>query len=150
MKMTIPLFCSILMLSDPWQHQKSCLQNSRDYQVDWTKTSHWKLYSIPSKHAFGFSFDTLPNFKSRPLDQNSMQIFLGSVTALAADRIPVWMGYYVTSCQLPDGRGIKVEISQYGGFFYDEKEHRYYEISLEVRKDWLAFFDSNMNALQSQ
>ena len=65
--------------------------------------------------------------------------FLKNVTKLPEGKNPVWMGAYVSSCQLADGSHIKIEISQYGSFFYLERDSRYYQLRDEVRDSWLPY-----------
>jgi len=116
--------------------------------IDWEKTKDWRLYYVRSKEAFTYSLDTLKTFKFISLRQDSMTFFLKTATQIPEEKNPVWMGAYVTSCQLEDGTSIKIEISQYGGFFYVERERRYYELAEDVRGNWLSFFTSKWLQLE--
>ena len=58
------------------------------------------------------------------------------------------MGYYVASCRLPNDTLIKVEISQYGGFFYAEKEKKYYQLTDGLKDSWLAYLTAKWRALE--
>ena len=116
--------------------------------IDWKKTKDWRLYYVRSKEAFTYSLDTLKAFKFISLPQDSMISFLKAVTQIPEEKNPVWMGAYVATCQLEDGTSIKIEISQYGGFFYVEKERRYYELAEDVRNNWLSFFTSKWLQLE--
>jgi hypothetical protein len=110
--------------------------------IDWQSTKHWKLYNIKSKDAFRYPLDTLHVFKSILLDQDSMMHFLKQVTELPQGQNPLWMGAYVASCQLPNGDSVKMEISQYGSFFYEEKERRYFQLSEDIGDHWPAYWTS--------
>ncbi|MBN8856712.1 MAG: hypothetical protein BGO55_25545 [Sphingobacteriales bacterium 50-39] len=116
--------------------------------IDWQGTKNWKLYNIRSRDAFTFPLDTLTAFKSVPLDQDSMMLFLENVTQIPEGNNPVWMGAYVATCQLTNGCYIKMEFSQYGSFFYVENERRYYQLSDDVRDIWLPFLTSKWLQVQ--
>jgi hypothetical protein len=105
----------------------------------WNKATDWKIYNIYNQRAFDYPIDTLSNFPSYRLKTDSMQDLLSAVVLVKKEIEPVWMGYYIASCRLPDGTLRKIEISNYGGFFYDEKEKLYYQLPLERRKDWLNY-----------
>lgn len=107
--------------------------------IIWADTKGWRLYKVPPKGAFAYSIDTLQLFKYTNLNQDSMKNFLREVSEIPAERRPVWMGYYVSTCQLPDGSLLKIEISQYGRFFYAEKDRKYYQLKEEVGLDWLSY-----------
>jgi hypothetical protein len=52
------------------------------------------------------------------------------------------MGGYIATCKL-DGSLRKVELSNYGGFFYDEKTKVYYQIPAAKSEDWLSYIQQN-------
>jgi hypothetical protein len=116
--------------------------------IDWTRTKDWTLYYIKSKKSFSFSVDTLKNFKSVQLDQNEMKKFLATAAPLSAERTPYWMGYYIASCRLADDSLIKIEISQYGRFFYTEKDKCYYQLAEEVQDNWMAYLIAKWRTLE--
>jgi hypothetical protein len=107
--------------------------------IKWSDTKDWRLYYIYSKGSFAYSVDTLKYFKYINLNQDSMQLFLHEVTEIPKERTPLWMGYYIASCRLSDGTLVKIEISQYGRFFYEEKERRYYQLKEDIGQDWLSY-----------
>lgn len=117
--------------------------------IDWRDTKNWNLYDIHSKNGFLFSIDTLRFFRKVPLNEDTMKTFLSSISEIPPDKTPVWMGYYVSSCQLQDGATIKIEVSQYGGFFYSESENRYFQLPSVARSSWLNFFTSKWRELKS-
>jgi hypothetical protein len=53
------------------------------------------------------------------------------------------MGYYVASCQFPDGTLRKIIISMYGGFLLDQYADAYYELPLELRTSWLTYLSES-------
>ena len=113
----------------------------------WDSTNNWRIYAVYNKTAFGFSLDTLKNFKSEPLNDDSMSIFLSKARPLAIT-YPVWMGYYIASCRFPDGRLGKIVISMYGGFLLDQLNGKYYELPLDLRKDWLSYLSDSYQKLE--
>ena len=117
--------------------------------MDWAKSRDWKLYDIHTDKAFAYSSDTLQNFKSIELPQDSMQTFLKGLTEISKDDSPVWMGFYVASCKLQDGVLRKIDISVYGGFFYDEKSKVIFKLQKIFSDDWLNYLRDKGTQLQS-
>ena len=78
-----------------------------------------------------------------------MKVFLKGVTEIPVERTPVWMGYYVASCQLSDETFMKIEISQYGRFFYEDRGKRYYQLTENLQADWLTYLTAKWNALEN-
>jgi hypothetical protein len=117
--------------------------------ISWTDTKNWKLYYTLSKDAFSYPIDTLKTFKSIGLKQDSMILFLQSVTDISTQRTPVWMGYYIATCTLANGVPIKIIISQYGRFFYDQQDGRYYQLSENVQDVWLTYLNAKWLQLQN-
>jgi hypothetical protein len=116
--------------------------------IDWTTTKDWTLYYTKSKKAFSFSLDTLKNFKSIQLEQHEMKKFLATAAPLPTERTPYWMGYYIASCRLADDSIIKIEISQYGRFFYTERDKRYYQLAEDVQDNWMAYLVAKWRTLE--
>ena len=116
--------------------------------INWTTTKNWKIYYVRSRGGFNYSIDTLQYIKSVSLNDDSMKNFLQSAAEIPVDRTPVFMGYYVASCQLPNGKAIKVEISQHGRFFYEEKEKRYYQLAESIQSDWLDYLTTKWRKLE--
>lgn len=65
--------------------------------------------------------------------------FLKTVKPMPDNQNPLWMGAYVSTCTIEDGSILKIEISQYGSFFYVERETRYYRLTDEVGNMWLSY-----------
>jgi hypothetical protein len=125
--------------------KKSYAQN-----FNWAESKNWKLYDIHDESAFNYPLDTLRKFRNRSLNKDSMLIFVSNLTIIPIERIPVWMGFYVATCEFNSGAIRKIEISMYGGFFYDEKEKKYFQLPVEIRKDWLDYMSDSAAALQSE
>ena len=142
--MPIVIYALFLFLIFPG-HNNSAKLNS---PVIWENTKNWKLYNIRAKGGFSYSSDTLKYFKHVSLNGDTMKVFLHSVTEIPLDKTPVWMGYYISSCQLEDGTMIKIEISQYGGFFYDDREKQYYQLTMSKRQEWLKYLSSRAIELE--
>jgi len=116
--------------------------------INWEQTKEWKLYYTLSKEAFSLPFDSLRAFKSVDLKQDSIKTFLKAVTEIPTERVPVWMGYYVCSCKLPNGKSIKIEVSQYGRFFFEEDERRYYQLTRDVQDSWQHYLNAKWLQLE--
>ena len=103
--------------------------------IPWKSTHNWKVYNISGGNIFSYSADTLKGFSYCMLDEDSMQSFLSTVSILPSDDAPVWMGAHLASYEKNEMM-YKVEISQYGGFFYDEKNQQYFQVSPQLREKW--------------
>lgn len=115
--------------------------------VDWKSANHWQLYSIHIHGALNYSVDSLKRFKNVDLRSDSMQSFLRNVEPLSDENTPLWMGYYVTTCQFQDGTVRKVIISSYGGFFYDERSKKYYVLPIDIRTQWLNYISEKYTSI---
>ena len=149
MEMKTILFFLLSISTLPALRQKIALPiQNRSLSINWADTKEWRLYYIHSKRGFAFPMDTLKNFKSLSLNEDSMKTFLQTVTKIPVERTPVWMGYYVSSCRLPDGTLIKIEISQYGRFFYEERGKIYYQLTDQMQGDWLSYLTAKWKSLE--
>jgi hypothetical protein len=107
-------------------------------QIHWDTTSNWRLYRYQGNKLFNISLDSLESFQSIPLPQDSMNYYLSQVTIKHPKADIHWMGGYIATCQL-QGSLRKVVISNYGGFFFDQEAHSYYQLSTEKIDAWLSF-----------
>ena len=119
-------------------------------KMDWTITKEWCLYDIHNSNAFYFSLDTLKTFRSILLNDSVMSEMLGGSIEWPDNRAPVWMGLYVTTTRLLDGSIRKLDVSVYGGFFYDELNKAYYSVSPEKKAKWLGYLHDSMAKLSSE
>jgi hypothetical protein len=108
-------------------------------EINWKTTRNWKFYNILDRAGMKVSPDSLQYIKYIELNQDTMRTFLESATIWPIDKYSVWMGDYVVSCESDDKKFRKIIISTYGGFLYDYLSKRYYQISNEYTKSWLAF-----------
>ena len=141
------IFCLILMLcSILGPHKRSKPAN---LPIIWDQTKEWKLYYTQSKEAFALPLDSLRGIKSIDFEQDSISLFLRGVTEIPTERAPVWMGYFVCSCKLPDGKLLKIEVSQYGRFFFEEGERRYFQLNRSVQDSWQNYLNAKWMQLES-
>jgi hypothetical protein len=108
-------------------------------QINWTLSNHWKIYSIRSGNALGFSVDSLTGFKSTNLEDSKMRYFLSQAISWPRDKYAVWMGLYVATYNIGDSITRKIDISTYGGFFYDEGTKSYYEVPVSIKNEWITY-----------
>jgi hypothetical protein len=112
----------------------------------WDSTKNWKLYKLSNFNGvFRIPEDSLQYLASKPLNDDSMHILLSSAIKLQ-DINPMWQGCYLASYQNADGQTRKVIISHYGGFFYCQPDHVYFQVSPNVEQQWLEYLsDSYIN-----
>jgi hypothetical protein len=61
----------------------------------------------------------------------------------------MWMGAWVTSC-LIDEKKHKIDISSYGGFFFDETDKKYYTVTAGDQRDWLNYLAASAGSIPSK
>jgi len=107
-------------------------------EKDYLRSSDWTIYDIQGHGIFHFSTDTLRSFKSLPLGDDSIRYYLNSFKEDTTGPL-VWMGGYVVSFRT--GSGIrKIEVSNYGGYFFEDKTRKYYTLPPELVSSWLGYF----------
>lgn len=116
-------------------------------QINWKETKNWRLYNIREFAVFDYSLDTLKQFASIALNNDTMQSFLSNSEKLPKDEYSVWMGLYFATCEFPEGKVRKIEISVFGGFFYDETTKTYYLLPSSVRNHWIDYIAINFKKL---
>ena len=115
-------------------------------QVDWHKTSDWKIYKVLSGNTFAIPLDSLSRFNSRRLQQDTVLGYIAESKILPDSINPVWMGAWVSTYRY-DGQVHKIQISAYGGFFYDQSSGRYYQIPMERKDDWMNYINRTLSTL---
>ena len=110
--------------------------------VDWQKASHWKLYQMRGKNGLRYSVDTLSNFKYINLNEDTIHYLLKDVQLWPLQEYSLWMGQFEVSCEDNTGITRKLEISKYGGFFFDDTSKRYYQVKEESRNNWNNYFQN--------
>lgn len=108
-------------------------------QNTWDQTKEWTVYKIKGHGIFGYPPDTLKNFKSTLLEDDSIKYYLKSAQELTTYPPIPWMGGYVVSYR-QEGELRKAEVSNYGGLIYDEKSGKTYELAEDARAGWIAYF----------
>lgn len=106
------------------------------------------MYDIHDGNAFRYKMDTLQHFKKISLDDSLMHHFLRNAKAMPKDQTVLWMGLYVATCRFDDSTTRKIDISVYGGFFFDEQTRTYYEVPPVLKEDWLHYFHDQLAAMQ--
>ena len=107
-------------------------------ELHWKDATNWTLYRYQGHRIFKIPVDSLNGYDSLPLDQDSITDFMDSVQILHPRGPVAWMGGYIATCKL-NGVVRKVELSNYGGFFFDEKSRTYYTLPPEKSENWIAY-----------
>jgi hypothetical protein len=110
--------------------------------VKWTKAENWRLYLIIDKKDYSTSVDSLGKFKSISLDQDTMRMYVTSAEEWPKEKYSMWMGKYLSTCEI-GGIMRKIDISMYGGFFYDENTKKYFQIPPALRGSWLNYLNES-------
>jgi hypothetical protein len=90
---------------------------------------------------FKIPIDSLGSFDSLKLNQDTVKSYLTTARILDPKDQGVWMGGYITTCEL-DGKPRKIDFSNYGNFFYDENSKTYYQLSESKSEDWNAYLQN--------
>jgi hypothetical protein len=117
--------------------------------INWARSKSWILYDIHDDNAFSYSIDTLKNFRSINLADSIIQFYLKDLKLWSKKESPLWMGLYVVTCILEDGSIHKLDLSVYGGFFYDEITKSYFSISQTKMDQWLIYLHDCKSQISS-
>lgn len=109
--------------------------------IDWKKTNNWRLYEVNSRQAFSIKSDSLKYMKSIEADHKLVKDFLAKTHPLQNGKEAVWMGAYLVSYQLADGKPRKLIVSTYGGFMFDECTKTFWELPAFLRDDWREYWE---------
>jgi hypothetical protein len=123
----------------------SCLMSTAlmaSCQVHWDQASNWTLYSYQGHHLFTIPIDSLKLYDHQAMNQDSMTEFVKSAKVLKSKTALIWMGGYLATCKL-GGITRKVELSIYGGYFYDDKTGSYYQLPDEKTDAWISFLQNS-------
>jgi hypothetical protein len=118
--------------------------------VNWKTTKNWKLYKLNSRMAFSYPVDTLCNFESVNLNDDTIRNFLSTASVWPKEKKTVWMGLFVATYETEKNELRKVNISNYAGFFFDETTNKYYEVTEGVRNEWMNYLNDALGKLLSQ
>jgi len=116
-------------------------------QVNWKETTDWKIYNPGRLNIFTVSVDSLLYLRSRALPGDSVLQFLDSVKPLPKTVRPSWMGGFLVTCVF-HGQVRKIEISSYGGFFYDQESKNYFQLPAEKKDEWFTYLSSCLSAIK--
>jgi hypothetical protein len=111
-------------------------------QIQWDKTSTWRLYRYQGNELSNLSLDSLHSLQYIPLAQDSVNYYLSQAQIKHAKPGTRWMGGYIATCA-SEGTLRKVVLSNYGGFFYDQQANAYYQLPSEKIDDWLSFLHTS-------
>ena len=111
--------------------------------------NNWQLYDIHKSGSLRYSVDTLKTFNHIDLPGDSMLYFLKNIKAWPKDQSAAWMGTFIASCEI-NKELRKIDISVYGGFFYDEHDKQYYEIPKAIRNDWMDYLNRAFDKMLSK
>ncbi|MEP7372314.1 MAG: hypothetical protein ABI675_02925 [Chitinophagaceae bacterium] len=116
----------------------------RTQEIDWATTHNWKIYALNNKEAYYYSADTLMNFKSVRMNDSAVISFLSNSVVWPSGKSGTWMGVYIASYENADKQFRKVVLSSYGGFLFESKSRRYYELPRNLRQSWNDFIVENL------
>jgi hypothetical protein len=121
-------------------------QLAQSQDTSFRAAKNWRLYDISADDLFEYSVDTLKNFHYIKLDADSMKGYLATLSKVSEESPPLWMGAHVATYEL-NAAVRKVEISLYGGFFYDETTRRHFLLPDDQRDAWLAYIRQSFMAI---
>jgi hypothetical protein len=124
-----------------------CLFNASSQGVKWPATKNWKLYEIKDKQYYALPADSLTRFKILSIDNDTVQSFLKLAEQWPKDKYAMWMGRYLCTYEL-DGKPIKVFISVYAGFFFDEFSKTCYQIPEGLVDEWQKFWTDSYSRIR--
>lgn len=104
-------------------------------EIKWQTSDDWKLYGINNEIALRYSVDTLANFPFVEINRDSVLLFLKGAKSWVKGKTSMWMGAYYATCVIA-GVVHKIDISVYGGFFYDEMDKHFYQVPLHLIDKW--------------
>jgi hypothetical protein len=107
-------------------------------QIQWKRTSNWNLYRYQGHGLFKYPIDSLKYLDKLSMNQDSIQSYMASAQVLHPEGPVAWMGGYIATCTM-DGELRKIELSNYGGFFYDEKTKTYYQVQSDLTELWVSY-----------
>jgi hypothetical protein len=110
-------------------------------QVHWEKASDWTLYGYQGSRMFKIPLDSLNSFDTLKLNHDTVASYLATTRTLDAKDQGIWMGGYITTCEW-DGKPRKIDFSNYGNFFYDEKSKTYYQLAGSKSENWNAYLQN--------
>jgi hypothetical protein len=111
-------------------------------QVQWNKSSDWTIYQTQAHDLFKVPIDSLNSLDTLRLDKDTVESYLSSLELMHPKGPVAWMGGYIATCKI-DGVRRKIELSNYGGFFYDEKTNTFYRVSKDNIDSWVDYLQNS-------
>ena len=115
-------------------------------QVRWGQASEWTLYGYQGSQMFKIPLDSLNSFDTLKLNQDTVTAYFATTEILKSIDQGIWMGGYITTCKL-DGKLRKIDFSNYGNFFYDEKSKTYYQLPAAKAESWISYLQDCLRTL---
>jgi hypothetical protein len=119
-------------------------------EINWKNTKNWKLYKLNSRAAFSYPADTLHHFESVNLNDDTIRDFLCTASIWPKEKKTVWMGLLIATYETENNQLRKINISNYGGFFFDDFTGKYYELPERVRDQWMNYLNEKLDKLFAQ
>jgi hypothetical protein len=117
-------------------------------QVIWKETKDWKIYNINSRSMTKIGIDSLTKLKYYQLNLDTVQAFLSSASEIPKDSTPLaWMGGVLATCSY-HGKLRKVQISSYGGWFFDQETKSYFEVPKDQATEWYSYVSNCLVSIQ--
>ena len=90
--------------------------------------------------------DSLSSLDTIQLNSDTVKSYLSSLELIHPKAPVAWMGGYIATCKI-DGIRRKIELSNYGGFFYDEKTNAFYRVSRDKIDSWVDYLQTSYLSL---
>jgi len=117
-------------------------------QVIWKETKDWKIYNVSSRAMNKIRLDSLSKIKYYRLNPDTVQTFLHSVNDIPKDSTPLaWMGGVLATYSY-QGKTRKVQISSYGGWFFDQETKSYFEVPQDQAVEWYSYISDCLVSIQ--
>jgi hypothetical protein len=111
-------------------------------QVQWTQSSDWTIYQTQAHDIFKVPPDSLSSLDTLRLNKDTVESYFSSLELMHPKAPVAWMGGYIATCKI-DGIRRKIELSNYGGFLYDEKTSAFYRVSKDKIDAWNDYLQSS-------
>jgi hypothetical protein len=111
-------------------------------QVQWNQSSDWTIYQSQAHDLFKVPIDSLNSLDTLRLDKDTVESYLSSIELIHPKAAVAWMGGYIATCKI-DGIRRKIELSNYGGFFYDEKTNAFYRVQKDKIDAWVDYLQNS-------
>lgn len=111
-------------------------------QVQWNQSSDWTIYQSQARDLFKVPIDSLNSLNTLQLNKDTVESYLSSFELIHPKAPVAWMGGYIATCKV-EGIRRKIELSNYGGFFYDEKTNAFYRVSKDKIDAWVGYLQNS-------